>query len=166
MYDPATDQLYQLGVRVEGGAPEGVGYATPYVLVVSDDGTKLFGVAMGGKYVMEYDLSTVNLKPARDAGPYVNGTITCRLAAAFIPGDTHAGTLGPDGCFYFNSTEKLYRYNPRTRTAEELGTITAPDPKRGVHTQGACFGADGTLYLKCIYPYSVLAFEKLTSGAK
>ncbi|MHB9108232.1 MAG: NHL repeat-containing protein [Armatimonadota bacterium] len=159
MYDPATDKLNQLAVTVDGDPKE---YRTPYVIVMNADGTKLLGAAMSCKYVLEYDLSTVKLN---NANPYANGSITCRLAAGITPGDTHAGTLGKDGCFYFNSGATLYRYNPAARTAEEVGTIAPPNNRDGatVHSQGAAVGPDGTLYMKFIYPYQVLAFDKLTA---
>lgn len=160
MYDPQTDRLYQLSIIVEGGDP--MEYKSPYVLVSNADGTRLLGAAMSTKYVLDYDLSSVKLQANN---PHVNGTITCRLSGEIKPGDTHAGTLGRDGCFYFNSGNLLYRYNPQTRAAEELGTIAPPNNRDGltVHSQGAATGPDGTLYMKFLYPYQVLAFDKLTA---
>lgn len=159
MYDPGTDKLYQLAVTVDGDPKA---YVAPYVIVMNADGTKLLGAAMGCKYVLEYDLSTIKLN---NASAFANGSITCRLAAEIKPGDTHAGTLGKDGCFYFNSSASLYRYDPAARTAEELGTIDPPNSRdRGqVYAQGAEAGPDGTLYMKFLYPYQVLAFDKLTA---
>jgi len=159
MYDPATDKLYQLAVTVDG---DGKAYGAPYVIVMNADGTKLLGAAANCKYVEEYDLSTIKLTTA---DPDANGSITCRLAAEIKPGDTHAGTLGKDGCFYFNSSASLYRYDPKTSIAEELGTIDPPNSRdRGqVYAQGATVGPDGTLYMKFLYPYQVLALNKLTA---
>jgi len=158
MYDPQTDRLYQLAVNVDGDPKA---YGSPYVIAMNADGTKLLGAAANCKYVLEYDLSTVRLN---NANPFANGAVTCRLAAEIKPGDTHAGTLGKDGCFYFNSGAILYRYDPATRAAEEVGIIAPPNNRDGatVYSQGAA-GPDGTLYMKFIYPYQVLAFDKLTA---
>ncbi len=160
MYDPAADRLYTLGVQVEGADPKA--YVSPYVLVASADGAKLFGAGMGGTCVMEYDTATVTLGKA---GGFINGTVVCRLVDGVPPGDEHAGTRGQDGGFYFNSGDKLIRYLPQTRTVTVLGTIVAPGTWQGIHAQGAAVGADGTLYMKCIYPYQVLAFDQLTAPA-
>jgi len=165
MYDPETDRLYQLAVIVDGDPKA---YGAPYVLVINADRTKLIGAAMSCKYVEEYDLSSIRVYNGINyalPSPFANGTITCRLAAEIKPGDTHAGTLGKDGCFYFNSGAILYRYDPKTSIAEEVGTIAPPNNRDGgsVYAQGAAVGPDGTLYMKFIYPYQVLAFDKLTA---
>jgi len=171
MYDPQADRLYDLAVRVQGPGE----YEDPYVIVMSADGRKIFGVAVGGgRYVMEFDLASIDL--AADV-PEANGTIRCEhvcpsIPPPFEPADLHAGTLGKDGCFYFTNrpvggkTVHLIRYDPRDRQIVDLGEVRVkgrPDMAQP-YAQGACVGSDGTLYLKFIYyPYRILVFDKLTS---
>ncbi len=157
MYDPTTDKLSQLAVMLTGLAAD---YRTPYVLVPNAAGNRLFGCAIGGKYVMDFDLNTIMLD---DKTPLANGSILCRHPAAVTPpGDQHAGTLGQDGCFYFPNDGKLMRYDPTHKRVDDLGAIEVPDGGRLGNPQGACVGPDGTLYLQYIIPYQLLVFPKLT----
>lgn len=166
MYEPRADRLYDLAVELKGPEP----YQAPYAIVASADGLKIFGCALNGLYVMEFDLTTIRME-ARDPGTH--GTITCRnvtrsIPEPFPPGDQHAGTLGKDGCFYFANLSTggvhLIRYNPSNERVEDLGVITIKGHQgtKPQHAQGACVGLDGTLYLKFIYDYCIVSFDKLT----
>ena len=158
MYDPATDKLYQLAVTTEGpGADE---YAWPYVLVASADGKRLFGAAIGGKYVFDFDLDSISLD---GDNPMANGSIVCHLDAEVTPpGNQRAGVVGQDGCFYIANGRLLFRYDPARRTVENLGEIeTEFGPN--IYPQGACVGSDGTLYLKHLFPYRIMRFPQLTA---
>lgn len=168
MYDPVTDRLSQLAVHVEG--PGAGDYLDPYVLVTSREGDRLFGCAIGGKYVMDFDLASIALDRAN---PLANGSICCTHIPEGVPagqagGDQHAGALGNDGCFYFNSDHykvdnKLLRYDPYRRVVDNLGDIELPGgSKAHGSSQGATVAPDGTLYLKYIAPYELLRFPGLT----
>ena len=161
MYDPGADALYDLAVNTRGPGE----FVNPYVFAVSADGSRLFGAAIKGEYVMDFDLASIDLNAK---APGANGTIACTHAGPLNKGDQHAGVVGVDGCFYFNSTQTLYKYDPAARAVHDLGLITIkgqPDFKPE-HSQGACVTADGTLYMKFIYPYQVLRFDKLTTPAE
>ena len=170
MYDPETDGVYDLAVQIQG---EGE-YRAPYVIVISADGKAIFGNAINGPYVMEFDLGSIDLT-AREPG--ANGTIACTNVCRSVPeplnpGDQHGGTLGKDGCYYFTNCPgsgagaHLIRYDPERKAVEDLGEVTVkgqPDLARP-YMQGACAGLDGTIYLKFIYkPYCIMAFDKLSS---
>jgi hypothetical protein len=176
MYDPQKDELYDLAVKLEGAGT----YQDPYAIVTSADGKAIFGAAIGGESVMEFDLNSIGRKGKEGEGGGItpHGTIVCRHVARSIPephkpSDQHAATLGKDGCFYFpnvsNNSTHLIRYDPKKKQVEDLGVITIkgkPDIKPTA-AQGACVGLDGTLYLKFISyqttPYCIVAFEKLTA---
>jgi len=172
MYDPSDDRLYDLQVTLEGPGK----YADPYAIALSDDGNKIFGCAINGEYVMEFDLSTIAI---RTDIPGADGTIVCRNRARSIPeplqpGDQHSGVLGTDGCFYFPNTigDKCYmiRYDPRRpEKVENLGVIKVkghPELKP-LYVQGMCTLPDGTIYMKFIsygklMPYSIMKFARLS----
>ncbi len=171
MYDPATDALADLAVRLEGPGT----YVDPYAIVMSAEGTRIFGCVTKGEYVMEFDLGSIHLG---DDVPGANGTIVCRHAARSIPeplpvGSQHAATLGKDGCFYFPNVSgdvgHLIRYDPRKRKIENLGVMRVkgkPEHKL-TSAQGACVSADGTLWMMFLdKPYSIIAFPKLTGGRR
>lgn len=168
MYDPEADELYDLAVQREGPGT----YVDPYVVIMSADGSRIFGCVGGGEYVMEFDLESIRVE---ENVPGANGTIICHHVARSIPeplpfGGQHAGTLGKDGSFYFpNVSDKqahLIRYDPKRRQIEDLGVMRVkgkPDQKL-TSAQGACVSADGTLWMKFLdKPYSIIAFPKLTA---
>jgi sugar lactone lactonase YvrE len=159
MYDPDTDRLYQLAVTVEGpGADE---YMAPYVLVAGVDVERLFANAVGGKYLMEFDLNSISLDRNN---PMANGSIVCRHVSEVTPaGNQRAGVVGKDGCYYFANTRLLFRYDPVRRTLENLGEIEDPSFGPNVYPQGAAVGPDGTLYLKHLFPYRIIRFPQLTA---
>ncbi|HOJ31532.1 MAG TPA: hypothetical protein PK165_06735 [bacterium] len=175
MYDPETDRLYDLIVKIEGPGQ----YKDPYAMVASSDGKKIFACAIGGEYVMEFDLSTICFTSASEDA---DGFIICRHVGKSYPenekkqGDQHTGVLGKDGCFYFpnviDKTPYLMRYNPEKVRVECLGIIRIkgnPDLKP-LYAQGACTTTDGTIYMKFIsagagklMPYSIVRFNKLST---
>jgi hypothetical protein len=158
MYDPLTDRLYQLAVLIEGPEPEA--YAAPYVLIAGAEGKRLFGNAVGGKYLMEFDLTSIALG---GDNPLANGSIVCRHAARVEPqGNQRTGVVGKDGRYYFVNSDLLFRYDPARRALDNLGRI---DTAFGRHItpQGSAVAPDGTLYLKYIYPYQIIRFPRLTS---
>jgi len=159
MYDPEADQLYDLRVQVADGAA----YRNPYVMMISADGKQLLGAAIGGSAVFTYDLASIQLN---DTTPGANGTITCVPSGSIRPGDQHAGVIGQDGCFYICNDKELWKFDPRTRVATNLGVLTVtniPDQKIGT-PQGAAIDGKGGLWLKYIYPYSVLRVEGMTTA--
>ncbi|HVF10590.1 MAG TPA: hypothetical protein VNA16_07300, partial [Abditibacteriaceae bacterium] len=163
MYDPATDRLYQLSINIEG--PGHDDYTSPYVLVSNATGDRLFACSMFGRYVMDFDLSSIALNRA---DPLANGSIRVRHIPLGVPegkrgGDQHAGVLGLDGCFYFNSDDQLMRYCPGEGKVENLGVIELPPEIKIGSSQGACVAPDGTLYMKFLYPYKLLRFPQLTA---
>jgi hypothetical protein len=163
MYDPATDRLYSLAIEVDG--PEADAYTAPYVLVANATGDHLFACSMFGKYVMDFDLNSISLNRS---DPLANGSIRVRHISMGVPegkqgGDQHAGVLGKDGCFYFNSDDQLMRYDPKEQKVENLGTIELPPDIKIGSSQGACVAPDGTLYMKFLYPYKLLRFSGLTA---
>lgn len=158
MYDPETDRLYQLAVLVEG--PGARDYMSPYVLVTCTDGKRLFGSAVFGKYLMEFDLTSITLN--RD-NPMANGSIVCRHVAEVTPaGNERAGVVGKDGCYYFANDTLLFRYDPERRVLDNLGKI---DTGFGIHIypQGAAVAPDGTVYLKYLFPYRLIRFPQLSA---
>ncbi len=167
MYDPETDRLYHLAVIVEGPEPEA--YAVPYVLAAGADGNRLFGNATGGKYLMEFDLTTLTLD---SENPMANGSIICRHVAEVPRGDRphnqRAGVVGKDGRYYFVSRNRLFRYDAAERVLDEMGEIDdatfelTPRPYTCI-PQGAAVAPDGTLYLKYIYEYRIIRFPQLTA---
>ena len=163
MYDPQTDQLLQLAVIIDG--PGAKDYLYPYVMVSSAEGDHILACTIGGKYVMDFDLNSITLDRSN---PLANGSIHCKHIPEGVPdgkpgGDQHAGTLGKDGCFYFNSDHILMRYNPYMHVVENLGTIEVSKGEKLGSSQGACVAPDGTLYMKFIYPYEIIRFPKLTA---
>jgi hypothetical protein len=168
MYDPETDKLTELAVRLEGPGP----CEDPYVLVTGADGNRLFGCALQGKRILEYDLTGIRLeRPGQETVPGVCGTIRAfDRGETPAPGgarDQHAGALGADGCFYVLNAQRVVRYDPRANKIEDLGPITtggAPLAKAST-PQGAAVGRDGTLYAMYIYPLSVVEFDRLTAPA-
>lgn len=183
MYDPKTDALYDLAVELQGPG----NYADPYAIAISAEGKSIFGCAIGGEYVMEFDTDRISLPPRVGGSGWggtradVHGTILCRHTAPSMPQgkpeDQHAAVVGKDGCFYFPNGSyggvHLIRYDPRLKKVEDLGVITVrgnPDIKPAA-AQGACVSPDGTLYLKFISyqttPYCIVAFDRLTArGSK
>jgi len=156
MYDPETDRLYQLSVKVEG--PGADAFMSPYVTVAAGD--RLFANAIFGKYLMEYDLTSIAIN--RD-NPMANGSIVCRHVAAVTPaGNQRTGVMGKDGRYYFANDRAVFRYDPATRTLENLGEIETTFTS-DVYPQGACVSKDGTLYLKYLFPYRLIRFSKLTA---
>ncbi|MGB9642302.1 MAG: hypothetical protein ACPL3Q_03750 [Candidatus Ratteibacteria bacterium] len=175
MYDPETDRLYDLFVKLEGPGQ----YKDPYVMVISLDGKKIFACAIGGEYLMEFDLATISFASKTSD---TDGSIICRHVGKSYPvnekkpGDQHAGVLGKDGCFYFpnviDKTPYLMKYNPENRKVVCLGIIAVkgnPDCKP-LYAQGACTTDDGTIYMKFIsagagkqMPYSIVRFNKLSA---
>jgi len=171
MYGPETDKLYDLAVQLEGKGP----YEDPYVLVLGADGKRLFGCAVYGKRVFEYDLASIRVEaPGKETVPGTCGTIRV-IDRGEVPHpdqahDQHAGALGNDGCFYIVNAQRIVRYDPRTKKIEDLGQIlTGGQPLAKASTpQGATVGRDGTLYAMYIYPLAVVEFPRLTApqGAK
>lgn len=183
-YDPATDYVEDLRVEVDG---EG-GYAAPYVIATGPNG-KVYGVAPGHPFVMEFD--TERVKPG--AFP----TIAVRNVApstppGLPPDDIHSAVFGKDGRLYYplNTTDPgdgkgrrktlliIMRFDPATRKTEAVGVPRVVDFDeekvkhayiRGDtfefrHTQGAAVGADGSLYVLGIYPQMhVACFPQLTA---
>lgn len=177
MYDPETDRLYDLAVQIRGGGE----YQEPYVIIMSADGERIFGSAIKGEHVMEFDLKSIDLEAEV---PSANGTIVCHNVCRSIPepiepGDQHAGVLGKDGRYYYTNPADggthLIRYDPQERAIEDLGFITIKgkpelNPSDAPQlAEGACVGPDGTLYMMFIHdekktlPYCVLVFDKLTA---
>ncbi|HON06214.1 MAG TPA: hypothetical protein P5065_06855 [Candidatus Ratteibacteria bacterium] len=175
MYDPLIDSLYDLSVKLEGPGE----YKDPYVMVISKNNKKIFACAIGGDYVMEFDLASIEFSNKKND---TNGSIICRHYAISGPdglkgGDQHAGVLGKDGCFYYTNvvdkTPYLMRYNPDRKKTECLGIIRVknhPD-LNPLYAQGACVLSDGTIYMKFIsagggkmMPYSIVRFNKLSAG--
>lgn len=173
MYDPEADRLYDLAVRVKGPGQ----YKDPYAMIISKDGTKIFAVAIGGEYVMEFELSSISF---HDKDPDTDGSIICWNVAksypeiAGKPGDQHAAVLGKDGCLYYpNVIDKipyLMKYDPRKKKTECLGIIKIKNnPELNpLHAQGACTTDDGTIYMKFIsagrlMPYSIVRFNRLSA---
>jgi len=178
MYDPETDMLYDLLVKLEGPGQ----YKDPYAMVSSKDGKKIFACAIGGEYVMEFDLSTISFS---EKSPDTDGSIVCRHVCLSYPegvskpGDQHAGVLGKDGCFYFpNVIDKspyLMKYDPEKKKTECLGEIKIkgnPDLKP-LYAQGMCTTKDGTIYMMFIsagsgkqMPFSIVRFNKISVEKK
>ena len=160
MFDPETDKLSDLAVRYSGPGS----YVAPYVIVTGAGGKALYGGAP--TEIIAYDLASIRLEaPGKETVPGTNGTIDCRSRAKVPdPVDLHAGAIGKDGCFYLANGQHVLRFNPKTDQCDDLGAITIdgkPLPARS-SPQGACVAPDGTLYLKYIYPYSLMRFDKLT----
>ncbi len=175
MYDPLTDRLYDLAVKLEGPGK----YVDPYAMVISKDGRKIFACAIGGDYVMEFDLASIRFTDRR---PDTDGSIVCRHPAPSGPegvrgGDQHAGVLGKDGCFYYpnvaNRTPYLMKYDPEKKKTECIGIMQIkgqPDFKP-LYAQGACVVNDGTIYMMFIsagggkmMPYSIVRFQRLSAN--
>lgn len=174
MYDPEKERLYDLSARLKGPGT----YKDPYAMVISKEQDKIFAVAIGGEYVMEFDLSSISFI---DKDPDTDGSILCLHVAKSYPeqetkpGDQHAAVCGIDGCLYFpnviNKTPYLMKYNPYRKTVECLGIIKVknnPDLKP-LYAQGACTTKDGTIYMKFIkggrekMPYSIVRFNRLSA---
>ncbi|MCM8763827.1 MAG: SMP-30/gluconolactonase/LRE family protein [Candidatus Omnitrophica bacterium] len=175
MYDPKTDRLYDLTVKLDGPGQ----YRDPYAMIVSNDGNKIFAVAIEGEYVMEFDLSSISLTDRR---PDTDGSITCFNVdksypeEAGKPGDQHTAVLGKNGCLYFPNviykTPYLMRYDPEKKKVECLGIIRIKgNPElEPLYAQGACVTNDGTIYMMFIsagsgkrMPYSIVRFNKLSA---
>jgi hypothetical protein len=186
-YDPATDYIEELAIKVEGAG----GYRAPYVVALCPNG-KLYGVAAGHPWVMEFDIDTykkgdfpeVTMRNAAPAAP-----------AGLVAQNIHAGVFGRDGRFYFPlntsvTTEKsgkpqpqlrIMRFDPITRKTETVGTphVVGLDEDKVKHVyargnryelrhmQGAAIGPDGSLYLLVIQPQlHVACFPRLTAPSK
>jgi len=183
-YDPATDYVEDLAVKVMG---EG-GYDPPYVLAMGPNG-KLYGLGVSHPSIMEFDIA--NVRP----GPFPEVTMR-NIAPASPPGypvqDIHAAIFGKDGKLYFplNTTGpldkggkpeahlRIMRFDPATAKTETVGVpelvgfdeakvkhvYTRAAKFRVFYVQGAALGADGSLYLMGIYPQlHVACFPKLTA---
>jgi hypothetical protein len=183
-YDPATDYVEDLAIKVAG---EG-GYDSPYVLAMGPNG-KLYGVGTAHPWIMEFDIA--NARP----GPLPE-VIMRNIAPAAPPGypvqDIHAAIFGKDGKLYFplNTTGplekdgkaeahlRIMRFDPASGKTETVGVprlvdfdeekvkhvYTRPAKFRLIYMQGAAVGADGSLYLMGIYPQlHVACFPKLTA---
>ncbi len=183
-YDPATDYVEDLAVKVAG---EG-GYDPPYVLAMGPSG-KLYGLGVSHASIMEFDIA--NVRP----GPFPE--VTMRNIAPASPAgypvqDIHAAIFGKDGKLYFplNTTGplekggkpeahlRLMRFDPATAKTETVGVpdlvgfdeakvkhvYTRSAKFRVFYMQGAAIGADGSMYLMGIYPQlHVACFPKLTA---
>jgi hypothetical protein len=183
-YDPNTDYVEDLAVKVEG---EG-GYSPPYVVTIGPNG-KLYGLGISHPWIMEFDIAHVKM------GAFPQVTMR-NIAPASPPGypvqDIHAAIFGKDGKLYFplNTTGplekdgkpephlRLMRFDPAGGKTETLGVprlldfdedkvkhvYTRPAKFRLFYMQGAAIGADGSLYLMGIYPQlHVACFPKLTA---
>lgn len=175
MYDPETDKLYDLAVRLKGPGQ----YKDPYAMIISKDGTKIFAVAIGGEYVMEFDLSSISF---HDNESDTDGSIVCwNITRSYPeeagkPGDQHAAVLGKDGCLYYpnviDKTPYLMKYDPKKKESMCLGIIKVKNnPElKPLYAQGACVTDDGTIYMKFIsagagklMPYSIVRFNRLSA---
>lgn len=183
-YDPKTDYVEDLAVKVEG---EG-GYSPPYIVTIGPTG-KLYGLGVSHPWIMEFDIAHVKM------GAFPEVTMR-NIAPASSPGypvqDIHAAIFGKDGKLYFplNTTGplekggksephlRLMRFDPASGKTETLGVprlldfdeekvkhvYTRPGKFRLFYMQGAAIDADGSLYLLGIYPQlHVACFPKLTA---
>lgn len=161
-YRPDSDHLEDVLLDYTGATP----YQDLYSLAMTPDGKKIYGAAIDGKYIWEFE-------PVSDGA-----TIKARPICAAIPEgwklyDIHASVLGNDGAYYYpavvyedgNNTMRphLMRVWPKTGEREDLGVITPKTTgKFQPYFQGMTISADGTLYMTSIEPYTLLVFPKLT----
>jgi hypothetical protein len=183
-YHPETGYVEDLAIQIDGPG----GYTPPYVLGLVPNG-KLYGVAAGHPWIMQFDIDT--LKP----GPFPSVTMR-NVAFAAPPGmgvqDIHAAVFGKDGKLYYplNTTGpltqggkpephlRLMRFDPATKQVETVGIprVVGLDETKVKHAyarqapyklqymQGAAVSADGSLCLMAIYPQlSVACFPRLTA---
>jgi hypothetical protein len=183
-YDPATDYVEDVAVKLEGPGS----YDSPYVLALGPNG-KLYGAGTAHPWLLEYDINTFRRGPSPE--------VTARNAAPAAPGglpvhDVHAAVFGQDGKLYYplNTSGpleaggkpqqylRLMRFDPATRKSETVGVpqpvgldlekVRPTFPRQGdfrvYSMQGAAVGPDGSLYLLGIYPQlHVVGFPKLTA---
>src|SRR5262249_17588166 len=184
-YDPQTDYVEDLAVKVEGPAD----YQPPYVLAMGPNG-ELYGAGTSHPWLMEFAVDRFK------AGDFPEVTMR-NVAPAAPPGlpvqDIHAAVFGKDGKLYYplNTTGalerggkpgpylRLMRFDPATGKSETVGVpeVVGLDEEKVRHAyarndkfrlyymQGAAVGADGTLFLMGIYPQlHVGCFPQLTAA--
>lgn len=160
MYDPDDHRVYDLRVELEGPGQ----WSPPYVFTLSADGDTIYGARHPQGYISELDLTSIEMRDDLDTA---HGTITARHTARAHPGNKRSGVLGADGNFYFANDGHVFRYDPDTREAEDLGQVTLANHEdwRPHHSQGAAAAPDGTLYFKYLphrgsgMPYILVELE-------
>jgi streptogramin lyase len=183
-YDPHTGYVEDLAIQVAGAGD----YRPPYVIARGPNG-KLYGVAAGHAWLMEFDIDHIS------SGPFPK--VTMRNVGPAAPKgmpvqDIHAAVFGKDGKLYYplntigarqkrgkaDAHLRIMRFDPATKKVETVGVPNVvgldEDKVKHVYTrqakyelrymQGAAVGADGSLYLMAIYPQlNVACFPRLTA---
>ncbi|MCI0358410.1 MAG: hypothetical protein L0211_08005, partial [Planctomycetaceae bacterium] len=184
-YDPEKQLVEDYPITVEG---EGE-YVEPYVVLLGPDG-KLYGLRGGHASVLQFDIDRFD-RGARAAAVVMRNIATATPAG--LPNlDIHAAVFGQDGRLYWplvtaeavDAAKRsarvlvIMRLDLATGVSQLVGrpqvegldedkvrrTYIREDKYALDHMQGACVGADGTLYLMDIYPQlNVACFPRLTA---